>query len=84
MLVGQSVGWSVGWLVCPHITSKTDYVAIPLRLGFGDNLVLSSPLNIVLVRLALVWSDTVSLDPFRSDQIWAYLVRFRPGQIKSA
>jgi hypothetical protein len=29
----------VGWSVCPHITSKTDYVAIPSRLGFGDPLV---------------------------------------------
>jgi hypothetical protein len=28
----------VHWLVCPHITLKTDYVAIPLRLGFGDPL----------------------------------------------
>jgi hypothetical protein len=28
-------------LVCPHITSKTGYVAIALRLGFGNNLVLS-------------------------------------------
>jgi hypothetical protein len=37
MLVGWSVGWFVGWLVCP----KTDYVAIPLRLGFGNNLVFS-------------------------------------------
>jgi hypothetical protein len=31
--------WSVRLLVRPlvgpHITSKTDYVAIPLRLGFG-------------------------------------------------
>jgi hypothetical protein len=32
-------GWLVRWLVCPHITSKTDYVAIPSRLGFGDLLV---------------------------------------------
>jgi hypothetical protein len=32
--------WSVGPLVCPPITSKTDYVAIPSRLGFGDPLVL--------------------------------------------
>jgi hypothetical protein len=29
----------VGWSVFPHITSKTDYVAIPSRLGYGDLLV---------------------------------------------
>jgi hypothetical protein len=29
----------VGGSVCPYITSKTDYIAIPLRLGFGDPLV---------------------------------------------
>jgi hypothetical protein len=45
------VGWSVGPLVhpsaCPHdeilrnlLTSKTVYVAIASRLGFGNNLVL--------------------------------------------
>jgi hypothetical protein len=39
MLVGWSVGWSVRPLVCPYITSKTGYVAIALRLGFGNNLV---------------------------------------------
>jgi hypothetical protein len=43
MLVGWSVGWSirpsVRPLVRPHITSKTDYNAIALRLGFGNNLV---------------------------------------------
>jgi hypothetical protein len=39
MLVRLSVGWSVRLLVGPHITSKTDYVAIPSRLGFGDPLV---------------------------------------------
>jgi hypothetical protein len=33
MLVRWSVRPSVGWLVGPHITSKTDYVAIPSRLG---------------------------------------------------
>jgi hypothetical protein len=33
------VGPSVGWLDCPHITSKTDYVAIPSRLGLGNLLV---------------------------------------------
>jgi hypothetical protein len=38
-LVRPSVGPSIRWLVCPHITSKTDYVAIPSRLGFGDPLV---------------------------------------------
>jgi hypothetical protein len=41
--VGPLVRWSVRllvcWLVGPHITSKTDYVAIPLRLGLGDPLV---------------------------------------------
>jgi hypothetical protein len=26
-------------LVCPHITSKTGYIAIASRLGFGNNLV---------------------------------------------
>jgi hypothetical protein len=40
MLVRPLVGLSVGWLVYPHITSKTDYVAIPSRLGLGDPLVL--------------------------------------------
>jgi hypothetical protein len=42
MLVGPLVGSSVCWLVhlC-HITSKTGYVAIALRLGFGNNLVSS-------------------------------------------
>jgi hypothetical protein len=39
MLVGWSVGPLVGPSVCPHITLKTDYVAIALRLGFGNNLV---------------------------------------------
>jgi hypothetical protein len=39
MLVRLSVGWSVRLLVGTHITSKTDYVAIPSRLGFGDPLV---------------------------------------------
>jgi hypothetical protein len=34
-LVCWSVHWLVGWLVGPHITSKTDYVAIASRLGFG-------------------------------------------------
>jgi hypothetical protein len=29
------VGPSVRWLVCPHITSKTGYVAIASRLEFG-------------------------------------------------
>jgi hypothetical protein len=33
------VGWSVRPLVCPHINSKTGYVAIVSRLGFGNNLV---------------------------------------------
>jgi hypothetical protein len=32
----------VGWLVHPHITSKTDYVASPSRLGFSDPLVFLS------------------------------------------
>jgi hypothetical protein len=39
MLVRPSVGplvcSLVGWLVRLYITSKTDYVAIPSRLGFG-------------------------------------------------
>jgi hypothetical protein len=35
MLVRWSVGPSVRWLVGPHITSKTEYVAIVSRLGFG-------------------------------------------------
>jgi hypothetical protein len=39
MLVRLLVRWLVGWLVGPRITSKTDYVAFPLRLGFGDPLV---------------------------------------------
>jgi hypothetical protein len=49
-LVGPSVGWLVhplvGWSMCPHdeilqnlLTLKTGYVAIALRLGFGNNLV---------------------------------------------
>jgi hypothetical protein len=44
--VGLLVRWSISWSVCPHdkifrnlLTSKTGYVAIPSRLGFGDNLV---------------------------------------------
>jgi hypothetical protein len=39
MSVRPSFGWLVCWLVCPHITSKTDCVAILSRLGFGDFLV---------------------------------------------
>jgi hypothetical protein len=34
------VGPSIRRLVGPHITLKTDYVAIPSRLGLGDPLVL--------------------------------------------
>jgi hypothetical protein len=67
-LVGPLVGWLVGplvgplvrWSVCPHITSKTGYVAISLRLGFGNNLVLrhtDKQKEITVIRFDLKTSD---------------------------
>jgi hypothetical protein len=52
--VGPSVGWSVGPLVGPHITLKTDYVAIASRRGEGRGNQLMSKTGYVEIALRLV------------------------------
>jgi hypothetical protein len=54
MLVGLSVGPSVVPLICPHITSKTDYVAIASRRGEGRGYQLMSKTGYVEISLRLV------------------------------
>jgi hypothetical protein len=48
------VGPSVGWLVCPHITLKTGYVAIALRRGEGRGNQLMSKTGYVEIASRLV------------------------------
>jgi hypothetical protein len=55
------VGWSVGWLVGPHITSKTGYVAIASRRGEGRGNQLMLKTDYVEIALRLV---TVALSWF--------------------
>jgi hypothetical protein len=60
------VGPSVRWLDCPHITSKTDYVAIPSRLGFGDPLVSErlSSYKVDKLHIATYQSSSLSVPLF--------------------
>jgi hypothetical protein len=53
-LVRWFVRPSVGWLVGPHITSKTDYVAIALRRGEGRENWLMSKTGYVKIASRLV------------------------------
>jgi hypothetical protein len=50
MLVRPLVRWSLG----PHITLKTDYVAIPSCLGFGVTSLLSYLYEMTVLMLNLV------------------------------
>jgi hypothetical protein len=74
-LVGPSVGWSVRWLVRPlvgpHIASKTDYVAIALRLGFG----VTSLFNIVLLIMEST-HEVVGGHPHRG--VWFFRRKVAP------
>jgi hypothetical protein len=54
MLVRRSVGPSVGPLEGPHITLKTDYVAIALRRGEGRGNQLMSKTGYIEIALRLL------------------------------
>jgi hypothetical protein len=53
-LIGLSVGWLVHPSVCPHITSKTGYVAIASRRGEGRGNWLMSKTGYVKIASRLV------------------------------
>jgi hypothetical protein len=66
VLVGPSVCWSVGWSVCPHITSKTGYIAIASRRGGGRGKVVTSKTDYVAIpsRLGIRWSPCLTTSPW--------------------
>jgi hypothetical protein len=69
MLVRWLVRWSVGPLVGPHITSKTDYIGIALRRGEGRGNQLMSKTGYVEIASRLV---TVARSCFKVCQISEY------------
>jgi hypothetical protein len=74
----------VHWSVCPHITSKTDYIAIPLRLGLGDPLVRREVAPIYMyIRDYVGWLVGPSVRPSvcPHDEILRNLLMWKTGYV---